>query len=608
MRSELGHGSVSTHELTFTHLLPLRDASYDRVKLAALANAMVSEPDPLSDGPDPEENLYVPAGYTYLAQFVDHDLTFDTTSRLNPVDIRDPNDPHNEPTNLRTPLFDLDCLYGNGPGDQPYMYLMPERDDEAHGLYANATMLAGGVQGEAPWDLLRGGNGRALIGDKRNDENSIVNQVHHVFVRFHNRVVDWLAKRDPAMRGLDLFAAAQREVRWTYQSILLQDLLPRIVDALVLDFFVAERARKGEGAYRLYRNAHGLRSDLPREFVAAAYRFGHSMVRTGYRMNTGTRLDIFTAPPSQGQPAPESLVGFDPLPLSHQVDDWGRLFPLHLPPGFRDVSNDGPTTTAPGVDPRVRLQFAYKIDTKISNPLGELPPSVATRDEIEPPALRPLPSPGNPLGAPSLPLLNLLRGNRYLIAGGQAFARALGIPPLDVKYLCIRESADVEVRNQDGSTQVVELSWFQRIDTIVDPVLKVAIGAEFNDDTPLWFYILAEAQKPIVDLWLAKGGGTDPTSQPRSMFLTADDLLGRTPPADPSRGIVAGQGAATRLGPVGGQIVAEVFYGLLDADRHSVLRGNVHGEWIPRWAGAPVDLTGPATFTKLLQAVGLAIT
>jgi hypothetical protein len=92
------------------------------------------------------------------------------------------------------------------------------------------------------------------------------------------------------------------------------------------------------------------------------------------------------------------------------------------------------------------------------------------------------------------------------------------------------------------------------------------------------------------------------------MFLTEDDLLGRTPPADPSRGIVAGQGAATRLGPVGGQIVAEVFYGLLDADRHSVLRGNVHGDWIPRWAGAPVDLTGPATFTKLLQAVGLTIT
>ena len=63
MRSTLGHGSVSTHELTFTHLLPLRDASYDRTRLAALANAMISDPDALSDGPDAEENLYVPAGY-----------------------------------------------------------------------------------------------------------------------------------------------------------------------------------------------------------------------------------------------------------------------------------------------------------------------------------------------------------------------------------------------------------------------------------------------------------------------------------------------------------------------------------------------------------------
>ena len=40
--------------------------------------------------------------------------------------------------------------------------------------------------------LPRGPNGRALIGDPRNDENRIVAQLHAIFLRFHNRVVDHL--------------------------------------------------------------------------------------------------------------------------------------------------------------------------------------------------------------------------------------------------------------------------------------------------------------------------------------------------------------------------------------------------------------------------------
>src|SRR5690348_3013221 len=140
----------------------------------------------------------IPAGYTYLAQFIDHDLTFDPLSSLkHNNDVRDLVD-------LRSPRFDLDSLYGTGPIDQPYLYT-PDPDG---GL---RTMLLGRMLGErlvglpddkTPRDVPRTTppditiatplfsppGGRAIIGDPRNDENVIVSQLHALFLRFHNRI------------------------------------------------------------------------------------------------------------------------------------------------------------------------------------------------------------------------------------------------------------------------------------------------------------------------------------------------------------------------------------------------------------------------------------
>jgi hypothetical protein len=67
------------------------------------------------DGANPLDNPAISAGYTYLGQFIDHDITFDPTSKLQ----RD-NDP-NALRDFRTPRFDLDSVYGRGPDDQPYL-------------------------------------------------------------------------------------------------------------------------------------------------------------------------------------------------------------------------------------------------------------------------------------------------------------------------------------------------------------------------------------------------------------------------------------------------------------------------------------------------------
>jgi hypothetical protein len=586
MDVEKGHGEIgkAAPEFTsFTNLIsPPRVAPYDPIKLGVLAAAMATARDSLSDGPDPEENLFMPAGYTYLGQFIDHDLTLDLTSTLNPDDLKNPTKPVNDPSNARSPRFDLDCVYGTGPGDRPYMYAVA--DDAANGVYGGATLLI------ETMDLSRAANGRAIIGDKRNDENSIVNQIQQIFIRFHNKVVAQLAAGEPNLRGGALFARARDEVRWTYQQIVLDDFLPRIIDTATLDNF------RQTHKYELYPPE--LRSNLPREFVAAAYRFGHSAVRTGYRLqgqpgpSNGTILPIFKNPPASN--VDDSLVGFDPLPVRHVIDDWGRFFSSGIPAaGERLLSNVGEGADVDddgtGGEGKLRLQYAYKLDPSITDPLANVPPKIASKDEIFPAELRD-PPPNVP--GPSLALLNLLRGNRYGLHGGQAYARKIGLRPLDPKYLCIRQTVKTPTGKVFSITRISDL-----LDRDGKP-----LGDAFDADTPLWFYILAEAQIPVIDFWLEHGQKDLTENQLKGLGAdgTAVPIDGATPMsvADALRQLADTRCAGTQLRGVGGRIVTEVFYGLMESDDESVLRS---ARKPLGWE--PVFGCGPATMPRLLRYV-----
>lgn len=613
----LGHGQVGKHEQPFTHLLELRAQGYDVGTLASLAFGMKGIPDKLSDGGDPEENLYMPAGYTYFGQFIDHDLTFDTTSTLS-LDPRNLADPNQDPSNVRSPRFDLDCVYGNGPGDQPYLYAQDNGSSRGVRTYSGASLLLGGdvstvarisdkQEPDGAWDLQRGPNGRALIGDKRNDENSIVNQIQQMMIMFHNKIVSVLANLPDAPQGNALFQRARDEVCWAYQKIILEDYLPRIIDSGVLDNFVQTYAARGDAAYKLYKPGP-LRNNLPREFVAAAYRFGHSAIRQGYRLNTKSIRSIFLPDAADGKPdAHDSLIGFDPLPQGHAIDDWGRFFPVSWPmPGERRMGNDdasvdietpftGPDDAPPG-DPKVRLQYAYKLDPSIVDPLTDLPNKIASKRDVAPPSVEA----SIPTAGPSLALLNLLRGNRYGIQGGQSFEPILGIKLDAERYL--------RVRTLTSGPDQDKTYTFKHISELKNNGAGPAIGPALNGDTPLWFYILAEAQKPLVDFWY------DNAQQP----LTENQLKGLDPngsapprvePPNPAMTIEQlkqTRCGGTRLGEVGGRIVAEVFYGLLDSDADSLFNRAPGGSagWEPMWTN---DLgTGPATFAKLVQFVALS--
>src|SRR5436309_1617960 len=98
-RSSVDHGRYGR---MFRHLPAFAP---DDATLKALADSMGPYPPSPMPGvatPQPGENPDIPSGYTYLGQFVDHDLTFEPTSVL-----QRRNDP-DALVNFRTTRFDLD--------------------------------------------------------------------------------------------------------------------------------------------------------------------------------------------------------------------------------------------------------------------------------------------------------------------------------------------------------------------------------------------------------------------------------------------------------------------------------------------------------------------
>jgi hypothetical protein len=502
-------------------------------KLAAIGTGMLSAPEIVTDKAgdpkrdnrgffipkatpedqvDDEENFGIPAGYTYLGQFIDHDITFDPASSL-----QGQNDP-DALIDFRTPQLDLDNVYGRGPADQPYMY----EPDGIH--FSLGKALTSGEKKSNANDLLRTDKTkRALIGDKRNDENVIVSQLQGAFLKFHNAVADAMIKHS----SKTTFEEIQRVVRWHYQWVVLHDFLPRIVGLDVVHD-VLPHLKNGTSIYKNKPELHFFhwhnRPYIPVEFSVAAYRYGHSMVRPIYRLNTelgaGASQDeikrgvagrqlIFAAVEKQG------LNGFHDFPSQWAID-WNLFFERKMK--LDDPKNRGPH----------RVQPSYKIDSSLVNPLAFLPEFSELKGSG--PNLE-RDKDGNPHpqhGAiPNLALRNLLRGSSMGLPSGQNVARFMGLDPIPDKELTVGKA------NVDGFKDNKPITEF---------------GDGFKDNAPLWFYVLSEAQHDWTQAAKKKHGSAE--------------TINMTP---------------VHLGAVGGRIVAEVLIGLMLGDPNSFL-----SQW-PTW-------------------------
>lgn len=456
----------------FRKLPPLTASRHSLERLGA---TMIEPDAEIENKHAASNNDTIPAGFTYLGQFIDHDITFDPNSLL-----QRQNDP-DALRNFRTPRFDLDNLYGSGPNDSPFLY----RD----GLH---FLIDPNRNTPAEDDLPRNSQGRALLGDPRNDENLIVSQLHLAILKYHNRVADEIP------HGQQPFENAQRTVRWHYQWMVIHDFLPRIVGQPLIDSILRKDpysvtvgetlAEAGIVKPDLKFFEWKVQPFIPVEFSVAAYRFGHSMVRPNYALNAltdGNEVDIFD-PLHPDDPNANDLRGFRPRPANRQIE-WFRLFPLN------------------GMDDE-KMQVVRAIDTQLAHGLGGLPHSVAS----EPP--------------PSLASRNLERGVALGLPSGQAVAQLMGIP----------ESLILTPDNPEARFTIGTGYANDPTVPVVSAQEKQELTHLFGYETPLWYYILKEAE-------LLCGGKT--------------------------------------LGPVGGRIVAEVFIGLLFADPMSYV--NAAPGWTP---------------------------
>ncbi|WP_138466970.1 heme peroxidase family protein [Poseidonocella sp. HB161398] len=532
-------------------------------RLDALAEAMVAQP-ALDEG-----HSQIPSVFTFLGQFIDHDVTANTDREAG-MSVIDADEVEPLPRrtvaahlgNLRAGALNLDSVYGGGPNMGPFAQKMQKAlrfPADCAKLWIGTTAISPvgrvPIPADPAADLLRlaraisdpdpafteeelrclppelrdmfvdreDGSLRlhtAIIGDPRNDENLVVAQLHLGFLRFHNKVVDEAPRHlaDVSDRS-KVFTWARKMVRLHYQWIVLHDYLPAICDPGVLAGVVQSRA----ALYRAFCERVGTPGPgllpVPLEFSVAAFRFGHSMVRASYDWNryygrpvpgvvplakrAGLPL-LFANTGNAAEPMPLPGGGSAPRLPSHMAVEWERL--------VGPVTADAPDRSA------------RRIDTMIEPPLADL--ANEETDTHVPGVMR------------HLARRNLRRGLRLNLPSGQACLAAV---------------------NATGGPQLPALD---RAALVSGPAGAALEAGGFAGDTPLWVYILKEAE------CLGSGG---------------------------------------RLGPLGSRLVAETLVGLLAADPGSVLNQpgtGPGGRWRPADGvapgGIPVD-----SIAGLLRAAAL---
>lgn len=453
----------------FPHLPLLPPVDSGEAGLIALGEAMIEERiDPTTTG-----TLNTPkAGFTYLGQFIDHDLTLDLT----PLDLARGSD-LSRVVNFRNPQLDLEHVYGATPDIWAFLYRQA-------GLRSAPQLLVGqtaanSINGQplpaSENDLPRSSDGIALVGDPRQDENLIIAQLQVAFLKLHNAIInnaDYLGASQHYQNAGSVFDAARRVLTWHYQWIVRHDYLRQILDGQVFnDLDRVEQTIKVVGAD----------FQIPVEFSLGAFRFGHSMVRQEYFYNdhhSEAQLleDLLTRTGGGGGAVPA-------LPADWVID-WKRFFFVGAGSGT--------------------AQHSSAFDTQLAKGLHTLPTG--------------------PRGSAHLPVRTLQRGERVGLPSGQAVAISLGVPHLSSEQML-------------GGRHSAILAQYG-----------------YEKQTPLWYYILREAE-----------------------------VLGNR----------------ERLGPAGSHIIARIILGALLNDPRSYL--SVDRSWVPTLPGpATPELYGMAELLRII--------
>ncbi len=254
------------------------------------------------------ENPLIPSGYTYLLQFIAHDLVHSAM----PLSVA--GELGAGTANVRRSPLQLETLYGSGPVGSPQIYALDAPNDDRR------TKLR---LGRMRWKEPRAGAGcpfrdiartgaenvtgidrsvvgvrpaltEALVADPRNDDHAIVSQLTALLAILHNALIDLVRRREPDHGANGRFGAAFKRflcvrdaLTAIYHRIIRNDLMPRVLQPAVHAAYSGaapafiDRPEHGDGQWR-----------IPVEFSHGAFRFGHAMVRPEYDINDLTTHDL----------------------------------------------------------------------------------------------------------------------------------------------------------------------------------------------------------------------------------------------------------------------------------------------------------------------------
>ena len=482
------------------------------------------------------DNKLIPAGYTYLGQFIAHELTFRITQKSE----------RKKSENIRTPIFDLDSVYGHGPFGDYYLYNQREccNYGKTHFLI-NKNKID--QSGKTIYDLPRKAHSKSLfvplIADSRNDENFVISQLHTAFLLFHNKIMDVelqkINSKDKSLgtkkeqcghrrhgtpfrhekierekkiaNELDIeaiFQKVRRIVQWHFQWIIVFDYLPRIVGKkLVLEILGYKDGKRPKSFpnWNFKCITKKQKPFIPKEFSVAAFRFGHSMVKQQYK--------FISDPPKQAMIF-DAKRPFKPPREDLSYLDW-ELF-------FFENGRTG--------------NLSRRIDVFLDDPMKKVPETMGDKNIV---------------------IRNLKRSIIEKIPSGQSVAKKLKSKGIDTEILnaCSLKKYDKRniYQNDLGELYTSETDEPDKEATTFYAFLeekycsllsyinhngeeKIISFEEFCNHSPLWFYILLEAT------------------------ICEEGL---------------------KLGSVGGRIVAEVILNVLRGDKHSFL--NECPTWTPKY-------------------------
>src|ERR1700738_4177421 len=265
------------------------------------------------------ENPNIPSGYTYMLQFVAHDLVhsampLSVAGRLGAGSA-----------NARRTALKLETLFGSGPVGSPFVYAQDAPNDERRTKLRLGRMRWKDKAVEGGWpfrDIARTpaenvtGIDRsiagkrvalteALIADPRNDDHAIMSQLTALFALLHNGFIDMCLRGEPiAGPNANLGAAYKRflcargALTLIYHNIIRKDLMRRAMHPAIYTAYSGQtpnfidRPTNSRGDFAIWSMQDGDGWQTPLEFFAGAFRFGHAMVRPEYVINDLATHDL----------------------------------------------------------------------------------------------------------------------------------------------------------------------------------------------------------------------------------------------------------------------------------------------------------------------------